>query len=117
VGILLVDDEVDLRDLLQMQIELAFPNTPLHTASDGKEAMAVLAKQPISLIVSDVMMPNMDGWELMVEVRKNYPKTKFLVISGNHTHEHAKLAAANGDAMLPKPFRGQDLIDLIRKLA
>jgi len=115
VAILLVDDEIDLRDLLQMQIELAFPEVTLHRASDGREALEILGKNPVRLVVSDVMMPNMDGWELMVEVRKRYPSTKFIVISGNHPHEHAKLAAANGDAMLPKPFRGQDLIELIRK--
>ncbi len=76
-NILVVDDEPDKRNLLVTAFEMAGYN--VHTARDGIEGLAAVEAQQPDLIVLDVMMPRMDGYEMARQVRSN-SRTRFIPI-------------------------------------
>lgn len=80
--ILVVDDEPDLLENLSLTLEMAGYNTV--TAGNGIEALAELQRQPVDLILSDIKMPFMSGYQLQTEVRQNpqYAGVPFLLLSG-----------------------------------
>jgi len=68
--ILICDDEKDIVNALQ--IYLTHDDYILHTAYNGKEALEIIADKSIDLLLLDIMMPEMDGIQTMVTLRKNY---------------------------------------------
>jgi len=82
--------------------------------SDGKEALAAIQKQSFDLIVLDLSMPDMDGFEFLKVVRAKSPNLKIIVISG--FLGGAMLAAAKlfgAAATLAKPFSPDSLLSLV----
>jgi diguanylate cyclase (GGDEF)-like protein len=75
--VLVVDDEPDKRQLLRVALEMA--GYTVHTANDGAEGLAAVEAQPFDLIVTDVMMPNLDGYEMVKRIRAN-PQTRFIPV-------------------------------------
>ncbi len=65
--LLIVDDDCHIRELLQLFLKKE--GFDLYEASDGVEAMTLLDKIKIDLAIIDIMMPNMDGWQLCKEIR------------------------------------------------
>ena len=76
-NILVVDDEPDKRNLLTTAFEMAGYN--VHTARDGVEGLAAVEAQQPDLIILDVMMPRMDGYEMARQIRSN-SRTRFIPI-------------------------------------
>ena len=76
-NILVVDDEPDKLQLLTYALEMA--GYTVHTATDGVEGLAFIDSHQPDLIITDVMMPNMDGYEMARRVRAN-PQTRFIPI-------------------------------------
>ena len=76
-NVLVVDDEPDKRQLLQIALEMAGYN--VRTASDGVAALAIIEAQPFDLVVTDIMMPRMDGYEMVKRIRAN-PQTRFIPV-------------------------------------
>lgn len=75
--VLVVDDEPDKRQLLKVALEMA--GYTVHTANDGEEGLLAVESQPFDLIVTDVMMPKLDGYEMVKRIRAN-PQTRFIPI-------------------------------------
>ena len=75
--VLVVDDDPDKLSLLEVALSMA--GCEVRTARDGEEAMAVIASFPPDLVVSDVMMPGMNGYDLARKIREN-PQTRFIPI-------------------------------------
>lgn len=71
-------------DALDMQV--------IHMAHDGQEALALLDKEPVDIIVTDVEMPQMNGIELIRQVRARTPRTRCLILSGEDDFEYARSA-------------------------
>jgi two-component system alkaline phosphatase synthesis response regulator PhoP len=67
--VLIVDDEKDIRDLLAYN--LSKEGFAVFTAADGNEALSMIEKHPISLVVLDIMMPGLDGYEVCKVIRSN----------------------------------------------
>lgn len=78
--ILVVEDEAIVRNL--MKTLLGNAGYMVETAEDGMEALYVLEKQPVDLVISDVLMPRMNGKELYNETRARFPETGFIFMSG-----------------------------------
>jgi YesN/AraC family two-component response regulator len=70
-SILIVDDDPQIRDLYQTVMEAECPGYPIHTAADGTAAQALMAKETPSLVILDLMMPEMDGFDVLDWMRAN----------------------------------------------
>lgn len=105
--ILVVDDEHVLADMLAVILEQSgYKSTAVYSAA---EALAALNIHP-DLIISDVMMPDVDGVELAVQVAKVLPGIKILLISGHAgTQELLKASGLSLD-FLAKPFSPEELL-------
>ena len=75
--VLVVDDEPDKRQLLKVALEMA--GYTVHTANNGEEGLAAVESQSFDLIVTDVMMPKLDGYEMVKRIRAN-PQTRFIPV-------------------------------------
>jgi two-component system cell cycle sensor histidine kinase/response regulator CckA len=113
--ILLVEDEEGLRALNARG--LASRGYTVLEAGNGVEAIEVLEQQgSVDLVVSDVVMPEMDGPALLKEVRRRYPTVKFIFVSGYAEDAFAK-SLPDGDmpAFLPKPFTLKQLVATVKE--
>ena len=114
--IILVDDDRDQRLALKMALELA--GYVVREAAHGGEALALQREHPAPLLITDIFMPESDGFEAIAAFRREFPHTRIIAISGGG--ERAKLdylAAARlmgVDATLQKPF---DIEMLLQTLA
>jgi two-component system cell cycle sensor histidine kinase/response regulator CckA len=88
-------------------------------ANNGEDALLVMQEyhSPIHLVVTDVMMPEMDGPSLVAMLRDWYPRMKVLYISGySNEYIEARGGQVNGSAFLPKPFSLQTLSGRVREI-
>ncbi|HVW20073.1 MAG TPA: response regulator [Opitutaceae bacterium] len=115
LSILVADDEADLRDLVQMTLE--HEGHQVTVTSDGRKASQALAKGKFDLLVTDVLMPERDGIELIREVRSKYPGMKIVVMTsggqisrGEYLVMATKLGANVG---LEKPFNREQLLKAV----
>ena len=85
-------------------------------ASNGLEALDVLAGQAVDIVVSDVVMPEMDGPAFLKEIRKTRPDLKIIFVSG-HTNEAFKATVDENEvfAFLPKPFSLPQLVAKVKE--
>ena len=113
--VLVVDDEPALielsRELLLQQGYHVF------SAENGVQALRVLEKENIDLLLSDVIMPEMNGYELASVVQEKYPQIKIQLASGFTDDRHIdKVDDSLQENQLQKPFNSQELLQKIRKL-
>ena len=87
-------DEIEIREMLSRHFRLL--GYEAHLAGDGQEAIDVLNNKRIDIIVSDIMMPVMDGVALLRAVRRQFPMTKVIMITGYITLENALACMRNG---------------------
>jgi two-component system, cell cycle sensor histidine kinase and response regulator CckA len=84
-------------------------------ARDGVEALALAAEAPVTLLVTDVVMPRMDGRELAARLREQAPGLRILFVSG-YTEGALGDAGDAATAFLPKPFMSAELAEAVRGL-
>ena len=101
--ILIVDDDDVIRDTLK---ELLSQHYACQTAGTADEAFARLAEKPYDLVLTDISMPGISGFELLGKVLDQYPKTPVIVVSGISDQEHVQgLIKLGAFDFLLKPFR------------
>jgi putative nucleotidyltransferase with HDIG domain len=83
IRIVFVDDDVNVLEAMQRTMRLMRHEWSMEFVSSGSEALESLAKAPADVIVTDMCMPGMDGWQLLAEVKTLYPQTVRLVLSGH----------------------------------
>jgi two-component system cell cycle sensor histidine kinase/response regulator CckA len=113
--VLLVEDEEAVRKFATRA--LASRGYEVLEAGSGREAVEIVdaAEAPIDLVVSDVVMPEMDGPTLMRELRKRDPKLKIVFVSGYAEDAFAKnLPDGEQFTFLPKPFTLKQLIETVK---
>jgi len=118
-AILLVEDELLLREGVMENLE-AHGYTVIG-AGDGKEALEWLDQTEISLIITDLVMPNMNGVEFINQVRSKYPKLPIIVSSGSTDTVRSRLGINNinvpgASASIMKPFKSKELVELVEKV-
>lgn len=95
-------------------------NMNIHIAANGKEALDLLEKEPFDLILMDMQMPEMDGFEAIQKIRAMASaKASLPIISltaGDSEKEVAKCLAAGASAHVSKPFDPDELLHTIKKL-
>ena len=113
--ILLVDDEVNVRRAVQR----ALRKEPYEIlcASSGQEALDLLTRHSVEVVVSDEKMPGMSGSELLASVASRYPDTVRIMLTGQASLEAAVRAINKGEIyrFLTKPWDGVDLVVTIRQ--
>jgi diguanylate cyclase (GGDEF)-like protein len=111
--VLIVDDD----ELVRMTISVLVGSLGYHclVAGDGIEALAVLQSTPVDLVLSDIVMPGMDGLELLVQIRENYKDTDVIISTGFHEKaSYAEVIKAGAIDFIKKPI---DQAELEAKLA
>jgi DNA-binding response OmpR family regulator len=78
--ILVIDDEPSILLMIKKMLEKA--GHEVYTALNGKEGMQEFAKNKVDLLITDIIMPEKEGLETIVEMRKKYPYLKIIAISG-----------------------------------
>jgi CheY-like chemotaxis protein len=110
--ILVVDDMDAVRHLARRILEAG--GYRVYEAADGVEALACLARDgKVDLVVTDVRMPNMDGWELASHLAGQSPRVPVLFMSGYDEHLGSQSLLG---PILPKPFTAEQLYERIRGL-
>ncbi|HEX4495665.1 MAG TPA: response regulator [Thermoanaerobaculia bacterium] len=113
--ILVVDDEPSVLFALSEGLTDRRRGVRVATAANGIEAVAVLEAEAIDLVLTDLRMPDMDGFELLTFLRRNHAALPVILMTAlGDSDISSRLATAGSFELLPKPF---DLPDLKRKIA
>lgn len=113
--ILIVDDEPSLRELLEEILQTH--GYKVLAAENGNAALEILKHKQVDLIISDVIMPGMDGYELSQKVRDKYPQVKIQLASGFSDDRHIKNDKYElHSSILNKPFDRQQLLFRVHEL-
>ncbi|NNE35000.1 MAG: sigma-54-dependent Fis family transcriptional regulator [Rhodothermales bacterium] len=113
--ILFVDDE----HLLQNLFDRLFTRNGIQvtSCSSGVQAVELLKETEFDLVVTDFMMPDMDGLELLAHIREEYPNMRVIMITAHANVQHAvrtmKIGAID---YIPKPFSTDELVDRVQKI-
>jgi two-component system, OmpR family, phosphate regulon sensor histidine kinase PhoR len=112
--ILVVDDEARIREGCQMVLsELGFE---VAIASDGEEGLRMIEERYFDIILLDLMMPTISGFDVLSRVRDLHPDTVVIVITGYATIEHSIEAMKKGAFdFIPKPFNPEQLRAVVAK--
>lgn len=107
--ILLVEDEAHLLAAIKLNLELE--GYHVSTATDGKKALKLLKEERVSLVILDVMMPEMDGFQVVENIRLNNNSVPVLFLTARNTSEDRVAGLKKGaDDYLTKPFNLEELI-------
>jgi two-component system chemotaxis response regulator CheY len=116
--ILIVEDRPDTRMMLKTM--LVHANYPVLEAGDGEEALKIIQGSNVSLILTDIKMPKMDGFELLKAIRKdpNNKRIKVVILTASKVTEAEQKAyfKAGANGFLLKPFHIDELKAEIKKL-
>ena len=111
--VLLVEDEPMVRSVAERA--LTRHGYTVITADSGEDALEILAKnEPIDLLISDVVMPGMDGPTMVREARLSRPELKILFMSGYAEEQLRKSIDIENVNFLPKPYPPKALIQIVR---
>lgn len=115
--ILIIEDHADMRELLTWQIELMGFNAD--TARQGREGLQKAQSGNPSLIILDIMMPGMDGWEAARELKANAATKDIPILAATALFRDADLQnclAAGCSGYIVKPFTFQELQGKVKEL-
>lgn len=114
ITILMVDDDPHIRELLRLYLQKN--GYRLLEAADGQEALDILEVERVQLAVVDIMMPNIDGYELCGEIRKYYDIPIIMLTAKGEIADKEKAYIAGTDDYVVKPFEPQEILFRIRAL-
>ena len=107
--LLIVDDEVEIREMLSRHFEFLGYNTS--TAGNGQEALNYLGENKVDIIITDIMMPVMNGVTLLKRIRQEYPMVQVIMITGYVSLDNAlSCMRAQANTCIFKPL--EDLTEL-----
>ena len=113
--ILLVDDDTSVLEVLADMI--AIFGHDFNTAKDGIEAIAKLKKETFHIVLTDMIMPKIDGMDLLKHINTHYPKTKVMVVTGfERTFSYTDVIKAGASDFISKPFNTDELEAKINRL-
>ena len=109
-NVLIVDDDTEMLASLEGGLSKYQDTFAVLTAEDGRKAIEKLARHTVSLVVTDLKMPRMDGFALLQHIMEKYPDIPVIVITGYSTPEMEKMAHEGGAVgYIPKPFMLENL--------
>ena len=112
--VLVVDDDPNIRELTHLF--LRNEGLDVYEASDGVEALSKLEGLKVDLVILDIMMPNMDGWELCRQLRELYDFPILMLTAKGETSQKIKGFQLGTDDYLVKPFEPLELVLRVKAL-
>jgi len=109
--VLVVDDDLDMVEVMELVLQDAGYAT--RTALNGQQALDAVAQAMPALIVLDMLMPVMNGWEFARAFRARYGREIPIVVATAAEHVHSRGDAIDAASVLPKPFEVSDLLRLV----
>lgn len=115
IHILLAEDNISYRSL--MQIHLERNGFHVFNADDGEQALTILEHEPIHLLIADIMMPNMDGFELTRQIRSAGYTMPILIISAKGALDDKRVGFhAGADDYMTKPIEMDEMLLRVKAL-
>jgi HD-like signal output (HDOD) protein len=114
-SILFVDDEVDLLDGLRARLYKQRNHWRMQFVASGDEALEILDREPVDLIVSDVRMPGMDGGQLLTLVKERWPTTMRIIVSGYSDPVQAARLTSLAHQYVAKPCEDRQVENTIQR--
>ena len=114
ITILIVDDDPHIRELLRFYLQKGGYKTI--EAADGQDALQQLEEHSIHLAVVDIMMPNVDGYQLCEEIRNNYDIPVLMLTAKDGILDKEKAYLAGTDDYIVKPFEPKEVLFRIKAL-
>jgi len=112
--ILVVDDEVEIGEMIKLR--LSEEGYCVETVADGRQALAILASQTFDLIITDLMMPDMSGLDVLAEVKRRLPGAEVILITAHGSLDSAVEALRQGaHDYLTKPFSLGALVHSVQR--
>jgi len=116
--ILIIDDDNHLRKMLKIMLENEGYN--VEDAENGYIGMKIIRKSHFDLVITDIIMPDKEGIETIMEIKKDFPTIKIIAMSGGgkiSTDSYLVMAGHLGASKtLEKPFQQAELVDAVREL-
>jgi DNA-binding response OmpR family regulator len=116
-NILVIDDEEQIRTLLQRVFQMQ--GHSVVTADNGAVGLKLLMQEKFDLVITDIFMPEKEGLETIVEIKREFPAVKILAMSGGDSKGNDYLPMVKplgADASLLKPFRNEEIINLVNSI-
>ena len=113
--VLIVDDDARLREFIRVNLEME--GYTVREAASAEEGMSQIAEKAPDLVLLDVMMPGVDGWQMLQRMQEQYGQVPVIMFSGKVDEQSAADAAARGArGFIGKPFDPQQLIERAKQL-
>lgn len=113
-NILIVDDEEDLTWSISRRLSRDNDSIKVLCANSGKSALDILSHNAIDLLITDLRMPEINGWELLEKIKEKYPETLVIVMTAHGSIEVIDALNRWGKAgYIEKPFDMNDLRKLV----
>lgn len=106
--IMVVDDEARMRELVRLY--LAQAGFEVLEASDGLEALTKLDSERVDLLLLDLMLPRLDGWEVCRRIRAQSNLPVIMLTARGEVHDKVEGLRLGADDYIPKPFDGRELV-------
>ncbi len=116
--ILVIDDDIQVRQMLKQMLERG--GYAVVDASNGEEGIRLYRDEPTDLVITDIIMPEKEGIETIMELKREFPDVKIIAVSGGgrvdpgHYLEIAH--RCGGDRTFTKPFDRAELLEAIQQL-
>jgi len=115
--ILVIDDDANILGVLAEMLTTA--GYEVTEVSSGKEGLKLYRETPFDLVITDLFMPEKDGLEVIIELRRDLPEAKIITISAGSAYGHSSLETSRllGAARtLRKPFMEDQLLEVVREV-
>jgi CheY-like chemotaxis protein len=110
-SVLVVEDDPGIRDVLRL--ELSDQGFGVRTANSGEEALALLEKSPVDLVLLDLRMPGMDGLETAQKIKSRWPALPIVLCTVCAEKRFERFIGNEIKAYLPKPFTFHQLKETV----
>ncbi len=112
--ILVIDDHIDTRKLLKELLEES--GYLVVEAADGDQGIEICRKEPVDLVITDILMPNKSGVEIIQEIRQGFPEIQIIAITAG-VHDFPSVTRIVGvDHTFSKPFKAARMLEVVQSI-
>ena len=115
IKFLVVDDEKGVVDELKELLEMR--SYRVYSATSGEQALLIMKKENPNIVILDILMPGMDGIEVLRQIKKTHPKTRVIMLTAVEDEGMKKMATSLGaSGYLTKPYSFEEVVSISRKI-